>query len=77
MKADFQILAADVSLERRLELARLPGGWAAVASIVVLIGILYAVFFLYRREQRAGATLTRRMVLASLRALVIVTLAMV
>ena len=77
MSTRLAILAADVHLEQRLEFARSPSGWGAVASVVVLLGLLYVVFFLYRREQRAGASMRRRMVLASLRALVILVLAAV
>jgi hypothetical protein len=77
MNSDFRILAADVQLEQRFEFAHFPGGWAAVASVVVLLGLLYLVFFLYRREQRVGASMRRRMVLASLRAMTILVLAAV
>lgn len=78
MSARFPLLAAaETRLEQRLEFARLPGGWGAVATVVALLGLLYVVFFLYRREQRAGASMRRRMGLATLRALVILTLAVV
>lgn len=71
------LAAAETHVEQRLEFARLPLGWLAVASIVVLMGLLYVVFFLYRREQRAGASMRRRMTLATLRALAIITLAVI
>ncbi|HOB73357.1 MAG TPA: hypothetical protein PKG54_02425 [Phycisphaerae bacterium] len=77
MNANLPMLAADVWVERRLEFARLPGGWAAVGLFVMLIGLLYLVFFLYRREERAGASWSRRMMLASLRAGAILVLAAV
>lgn len=76
MNVNLLPLAVD-SVERRLEFARLPEGWAAVGSIVLLAGLLALSIQLYRREQRAGASLRRRMVLASIRAAVLLVLAAV
>lgn len=71
------MLAATDSVERRLEFARLPEGWAAVGSVVLMFGLLYAVYFLYFREQRVGASLKKRMTLATLRAGVLLTLVVI
>ncbi|GMU23653.1 MAG: hypothetical protein AMXMBFR13_37310 [Phycisphaerae bacterium] len=76
MSINWNILAADV-LEQRIEFARLPHGWAAVGAIVLLILLLNLVVFLYRREQRTGASPRRRMLLAGLRCTVILVLALV
>lgn len=70
------LLAAE-TIERRLELVGLPHGWFAVLSVPLLAGLLMAVIWLYRREQRAGASFKARVVLASLRCSVIVVLALI
>lgn len=70
------ILAA-VNVERRLEFARLPGGWSAFAAIVVLVLLLGAVGFFYAHEQRSGASARVRRLLAGLRCAVILLLAIV
>ena len=76
MTMDWHILAAD-TIERRLEFAALPRGWAAVAAIVLLASLLLAAVLLYRREQRVGLTPHRRILLTALRCAVIAVLAAV
>ncbi len=71
------ILAATETLERRLEFARLPEGWASVGSVVLLLVLLYAAILLYRREHRAGATRRMRILLAGMRCGLILLLAVV
>ncbi len=68
------ILAAD-TLERRLEFARLPSGWASVGLVVLTAVLILAVFHFYHREQRTGASTRLRFTLAGLRVLVILTIA--
>jgi hypothetical protein len=70
------ILASEI-IEHRLELAGLPHGWPAVASVVLLGILLYVVVLLYRREQRAGATAGMRALLATLRCSVVLLIAMI
>ncbi len=71
------ILAATDSVERRLEFVRAPGGWFAVAAIVLLTLMLAAVMFFYAHEQRSGASPRARRGLAVLRCLVVLILAAV
>jgi len=70
------ILAAE-QVERRLELARLPSGWPAVAGILLLVLLLAAVVFFYTHEQRSGASARARRFLAGLRCLTLLLLALV
>lgn len=70
------ILAAD-AVQRQLQLVRLPEGWGGVGLVVLVMAMLYAVFFFYRHEQRAGASLRMRMSLAAIRGAVILLLVLV
>ncbi|MBI4580211.1 MAG: VWA domain-containing protein [Planctomycetes bacterium] len=70
------MLAADM-VERRLELVRLPAGWLAVAGIVLLVTLLASIVLLYSREQRSGASVRVRRLLAGARCLTILLLAVV
>ncbi len=72
----FQDMAIE-TLERRLEFTGLPQGWRAVASLILLVLLLYAAIHLYRREQRAGASLRVRAIMAGLRCAVLAALALV
>ncbi len=76
MSAFGHILAVD-TIERRFEFASVPEGWASLASIVVLIGLLGLVILLYHREQRSGLTPRRRITLTALRCAVICVLAVI
>ena len=76
MTGYFDILAVD-TIERRLEFANLPEGWAAVGLIALLAGLLFAVVYLYRHEQRAGASMRARTFLAGLRCSVLVLLGVI
>jgi len=70
-------ILASVSVERRLEFARLPQGFSAVAAIALLLALLGLVVFFYTHEQRSGASARVRRLLAGLRCLVILLLAMI
>ena len=59
------------------ELAGAPEGWSAVLGLLVLAGLGYVVFWLYRREARVGAPPRLRMALACLRSAVVLLLAVV
>jgi hypothetical protein len=59
------------------ELAGLPEGWWRLLGLLLLIGLGYVVFWLYRREARVGAPLRLRMWLGCVRAAVILLLALV
>ena len=74
MSTFLPVLAAE-TVEHRIELAGLPHGWFALLSVPLLAGLLLAVIWLYRREQRAGASFRARVILTCLRCSVIVTLA--
>jgi hypothetical protein len=76
MMAALNILAVE-SVERRLEFARLPSGWASIAAIVTLSILLLAVVFFYTHEQRSGASVRVRRLLAGMRCMVIVLLAVI
>lgn len=76
MLANIPILAAD-TIERRLEFADLPQGWEAVALIVLLVVLLQTAVLFYRREQRLGVSQRMRWLLAGLRCLVLVLLAVI
>ena len=70
------LLAAD-TIQRQLEFVRMPQGWSAVGSVVVMLALLYTVFALYRNEQRSGASIRMRMLLAGLRGTVLLLLALI
>ncbi|MBP7936214.1 MAG: VWA domain-containing protein [Phycisphaerae bacterium] len=76
MTASLPPLAAE-TIEHRIELAGLPHGWFAVLFVPLLVGLLLAVIWLYRREQRAGASFRARAVLTALRCSVMATLAFI
>ncbi len=59
------------------ELRHLPEGWPAVAGLVLLGALLWAVVWMYRREGRIGAAMPVRMFLAMLRCAVLLTLAVI
>lgn len=63
-----------VQVERRLEFAALPEGWAALAMIAAAGGLCWLVVWLYRREGRAGASLRMRMLMSGLRVVVVLML---
>ena len=63
-----------IRVERRLEFTRLPENWAAVITLGVVVGLCWWVLRTYRAEARAGVTLPARMLLASMRCLVILLL---
>jgi len=73
MIRSWDILAAE-TIERRLEFAHLPSGWAAIGFILLTCILLYLVFFWYRREQRAGTSIRARMILGVLRSTAIILL---
>jgi hypothetical protein len=62
---------------RTPELAGLPEGWWRLLGLLLLLGLGYLVFWLYRREARVGAPLRLRMWLGGLRGTVILLLALV
>jgi len=62
---------------RTPELAGMPEGWPALLGLLLLVGLGYVVFWLYRREGRAGAPPRLRLTLGSLRVVVILLLAIV
>src|SRR5215510_14380951 len=70
-------LLATVSQESRtaFEFAGLPEGWGRLMALALLVGLCYAVVWLYRREGRAGASLRVRAGLAVLRCAVLLLLA--
>ena len=59
------------------ELRHLPEGWPAVAGLVLLGVLLWAVVWMYRREGRIGASAGVRMFLAMLRCAVLLALAVI
>ena len=59
------------------ELAGLPEGWWRLLGLLLLLGLGYAVFWLYRREARVGAPLRLRVGLGGVRTFVILLLAIV
>ena len=63
-----------IRVERRLEFTRLPENWAAVITLGVVVGLCWWVLRTYRAEARVGATVTARMLLASMRCSVILLL---
>ncbi len=75
MTTRLSILAA-ATVERRMEFARLPHDWAAMASLAALAAILYGVVWFYRREARTGASPRSRAAMASLRCLLVLALAL-
>jgi hypothetical protein len=61
----------------RLELARWAGGWPAVILLALTAVFVYGAVWLYRHEGRRGASAGARMLLAALRAAVIVAFAVI
>ena len=59
------------------ELHRLPQGWLAVLGLAVLGSVVWAVFWMYRREGRTGASFPVRVTLAGLRSVVWISLAFI
>ncbi|MBN1491301.1 MAG: VWA domain-containing protein, partial [Phycisphaerae bacterium] len=70
-------ILAQAETETRLEFARLPQHWSALLAMLLLAGMLYAVVWLYRREQRAEITPRLRFAMATLRCAVILVLAVI
>ncbi len=70
-------LFAQVNVERRFELTRLPENWTAVLGLALLACLCWWVVRTYRVEARAGSTMGRRMFLAGLRCVVVVLLALI
>ena len=73
------MLLADIVNEHviPIELARLPHGWMALFGVIALAALCYLVVWMYRREGRVGSGLRVRILLACLRCLVILLLALV
>jgi hypothetical protein len=73
------MLLASISEQRYStpELAGLPEGWWKLLGLLLLIGLGYMVFWLYRREARVGAPLRLRIWLGCLRGTVLLLLALV
>ncbi|HOW19097.1 MAG TPA: hypothetical protein PLC79_08670, partial [Phycisphaerae bacterium] len=67
MMLTFADILADSLTEYRLEFSRLPQHWSALLAMFVLLAMLYAVVWFYRREARTGATATGRVAMAVLR----------
>ncbi len=69
-------LASGIVEQQRtaVELAGMPDGWLRLGGLALLACLLYCVFWLYRREARAGASLRARMALATLRGGVLLAL---
>ncbi|MBL8878742.1 MAG: VWA domain-containing protein [Phycisphaerales bacterium] len=63
------------SQQRTFELAGLPTGWMRLLSLLVFAGLLYLVFWLYRREARIGAGAGLRIFMAALRCTALMLLA--
>lgn len=61
--------------QRTFELSGLPSGWTRLLSLLGFAGLLYAVFWLYRREARVGAGFGLRVFMAGLRCVVLLLLA--
>ncbi len=57
------------------EFAGLPAGWGRLLALLTLVGLCYAVFWLYRREGRAGASSRVRYAMAVVRCAVVLLLA--
>ncbi|GMU84727.1 MAG: hypothetical protein AMXMBFR47_45960 [Planctomycetota bacterium] len=72
-------LLATPQIETRdaFEFAGMPGGWARLLAFIIFVGLCYAVFWLYRREGRAGASLRMRLSLAAVRCVVLLLLALI
>jgi hypothetical protein len=60
-----------------MEFAGLPEGWLRLLALALLVGVAAAVFWLYRREARAGASATLRNWLAVVRVAALLVLALV
>ncbi len=59
------------------ELRHFPEGWLGVAALALIVAICWAVTWMYRHEGRIGASARLRTVLAVLRCLVLLTLAVI
>lgn len=59
------------------ELAGLPEGWLCLLGVLVLGGLGYVIFWLYRREARVGAPLALRIGLGCVRSAAILLLAII
>ncbi len=59
------------------ELRHLPEGWLMVGCLALIVAVCWGVVWMYRREGRIGATLRTRMILACLRCLVMLMLAVI
>ncbi|MCG3125970.1 MAG: hypothetical protein CHACPFDD_00798 [Phycisphaerae bacterium] len=72
-------LLASISEEQRqaLEFAGLPSGWARLVGLLALAVVCYVVVWLYRREGRGGASARVRALLAGVRCLTLMLLAIV
>lgn len=66
-----------MEVERRLEFAALPSGWAAVGLLALAVGLCGVVVYLYRHEGRAGASARVRWLMAGLRCAVIAVLGLI
>jgi hypothetical protein len=60
-----------------IELRNVPDGWWAMGGVVLLGLLLGCVVWMYRREGRLGASMRVRMILAALRCLVLLLLAVI
>lgn len=59
------------------ELRHLPEGWLGVAGLALLVAIVWAVFWMYRKEGRIGASARVRAFLACVRCAVLLMLAVI
>ncbi|HRX86273.1 MAG TPA: hypothetical protein P5572_14735 [Phycisphaerae bacterium] len=66
-----------VEVERRLEFAALPSGWAAVGLLALGVLLCACVVYLYRHEGRAGASPRVRWIMAGLRCAVIAAIGLI
>jgi len=70
-------IAARDGEEYVTELRELPEGWLGVAALAVLLAICGTVWWMYRREGRGGASTRVRLVMATIRIMVLVLLAII
>lgn len=59
------------------ELRYVPEGWFGVGAAALVIGLCWMAVWMYRREGRRGASMRTRMILAGLRCLVLVGIALI
>ncbi|MHC5108561.1 MAG: hypothetical protein ACYTHJ_01630 [Planctomycetota bacterium] len=59
------------------ELRNVPDGWLGVAALALIVGLCWAVVWMYRREGRQGASPGMRTALAAIRCAVLVALAVI